>query len=124
MDNAPNFPAAHLRPWTLLNGVDDAEVWVANSNLELNYFLEQDRNAGMPVGQGICFNLSLGGDVYLHTTSEGMILLDVTEEADWVRPILCKTGQGPNLGIARKYADPVDSRFEQPDCIVKYRHAP
>ncbi|MET3105841.1 hypothetical protein AAKU67_000183 [Oxalobacteraceae bacterium GrIS 2.11] len=88
MDNPPNFPATHLRPWNLLDGVDDAEVWVANSNLELNYFLEQDRNAGMPVGQGICFNLSLGGDVYLHTTSEGMILLDVTEDADWVRPII------------------------------------
>ena len=91
-----NFPAdAHQRPWMTLDGVDDAEVWIANSNLELNFYLEQDRNAGLPNGQGICFELELGGEIYIHTTSEGMILLDVTEPAEWVTPILsaCTGGQ-------------------------------
>ena len=88
MDSPPNFPDTHQRPWILLEGVDDAEVWVANSNLELNYFLEQDKNAGIPSGQGMCFNLTLGGEVYLHTTSEGMILLDVSADADWVRSVI------------------------------------
>lgn len=84
----PSFPDTHQRPWTLLEGVDDAEVWIANSNLELNFYLEQDKNAGILQGQGICFNLTLGGEVYLHTTSEGVILLDVTDEATWVNPII------------------------------------
>jgi hypothetical protein len=88
MDIPPNFPDTHQRPWNQLEGVDDAEVWVANSNQELNFYLEQDRNAGIPVGQGICFTLELGGEVYLHTTSEGMILLDISDDAAWVTPII------------------------------------
>jgi hypothetical protein len=84
----PSFPETHQRPWIVLDGVDDAEVWVANSNLELNFYLEQDKNGGIPVGQGICFNLALGGEVYLHTTSEGMIVLDIADEASWVTPII------------------------------------
>jgi len=79
---------AQQRPWLWLDGVDDAEVWIANSNLELNFYLEQDRGAGLPSGQGICFELELGGQIFIHTTSEGMILLDVTEAADWTTPIL------------------------------------
>jgi hypothetical protein len=86
--DTPSFPDSHQRPWISLDGVDDAEVWVANSNLEINYFLEQDHKGGMPVGQGICFNLELGGEIYLHTTSEGMILLDVSDDAAWATPII------------------------------------
>ena len=90
-----HFPAdAHARPWISLDGVDDAEVWIANSNLELNFYLTEDRNAGLPNGQGICFELELGGEIYIHTTSEGMILLDVTEPADWVKPILSACANG------------------------------
>jgi len=94
------FPAdAHQRAWIALDGVDDAEVWIANSNLELNFYLEEDRNAGLPNGQGICFELELGGEIYIHTTSEGMILLDVTEAADWTTPILSAcTGAKPARG--------------------------
>jgi len=95
-----HFPAdAHQRPWLSLQGVDDAEVWIANTNLELNFYLEQDKNAGLPNGQGICFELELGGEIYLHTTSEGMILLDVTDAAEWVAPILSAcTGSKPPKG--------------------------
>jgi len=90
---------AQQRPWLNLEGVDDAEVWIANSNLELNFYLEQDRHAGMPVGQGICFELELGGEIFIHTTSEGMILLDVTEAAEWITPILSAcTGSKPAQG--------------------------
>jgi len=87
------------RPWQLLDGVDDAEVWIANSNLELNFYLEQDRNAGIPSGQGICFEMELGGEIFIHTTSEGMILLDVSDDAAWITPILSAcTGSKPARG--------------------------
>ena len=83
------------RPWQPLEGVDDAEVWVANSNLELNYLLEQQ--GGMPDGQGICLTLTLGGEIYVHTTSEGMTLLDVTDDAAWAAPIIaaCTSAAAP-----------------------------
>ncbi|PRC91542.1 hypothetical protein [Solimicrobium silvestre] len=93
------FPETHQRPWLALNGVDEAEIWVANSNLELNYFLEQEQNSGLPIGQGICFALELGGELFLHTTSEGILLLDVTEAAEWVVPIIAAcTGAAPARG--------------------------
>ena len=97
MTSSPQLPQSHQRPWESLNGVDDAEIWIANSNLELNFFLEQDKNAGQPLGQGICFELDLGGEIYVHTTSEGMLLLDVTPEAEWAAPIIaaCSNAQAP-----------------------------
>jgi len=99
MDNVPHLPEIHNRPWDLLSGVDDAEVWVANSNLELQFFCEQDKKAGLPMGQGVCFTLALGGELFLHTTSEGMIFLDVTGEAEWVTPIVAScTGAKPAKG--------------------------
>ena len=42
----------------------------------------------MATGQGICFELVHGGQIYLHTTSEGVLLLDVTPEAEWIAPII------------------------------------
>lgn len=94
----PGFPDTHERSWKLLESVDDAEIWIANINLELNFFLDQDKNASMPIGQGICFTLEQGGEIYLHTNSEGMILLDVTKEASWITPIVeaCGASQSSN----------------------------
>lgn len=87
--------AEQQRRWQPLEGVDDAEVWVANSNLELNYLLEQQ--GGLPNGQGICLTLTLGGEIYVHTTSEGITLLDVTDEASWATAIItaCTSAVAP-----------------------------
>ncbi len=97
MPQPPDLPESHQRPWEFLHGADEAEIWVANSNLELNFYLEQARS--QPDGQGICFVLELGGEVFLYTTSEGMLLLDVTPEAAWVAPIISAcTGAQPGRG--------------------------
>ncbi len=80
------------RTWVALDGVDDAEVWIANTNLELNYFLENDHKAGVPNGPGVCLQLALGGEIYVHTTGEGMTVLDVTEAAEWIEPVVAACG--------------------------------
>ena len=44
-------------------------------------------------GQGIALRLTLGGDVFIHTNSDGDVLLDVTPEADWVIPVISAVTQ-------------------------------
>ncbi len=72
------------RPWIVLTTTYDVEAWIDNYNRDLQQAVKKDNTKGY----GICFCMELGGEVYLHTTSEGDILLDVTEEAEWVAPVI------------------------------------
>jgi hypothetical protein len=54
------------------------------NNQELQQILGQKPS----YGQGICFTLAHGGELYLHTNSEGDVLLDLTPEAGWIAPIV------------------------------------
>jgi hypothetical protein len=80
------------RPWIHLANTHDVEAWIDNYNWELQRLFKQ---AGA-IGVGICFSLAHGGEIFMHTTSEGEILLDVTPEAEWVTPVLtAATGVEP-----------------------------
>ncbi len=72
------------RPWITLGSTFDVEAWIDNYNRDLQQAVKKD----YAKGYGICFLLELGGEIYLHTTSEGDILLDVTEEASWISPVI------------------------------------
>jgi hypothetical protein len=72
------------RPWIALGSTYDVEAWIDNYNRDLQQAVRKDNAKGY----GICFLLELGGEIYLHTTAEGDILLDVTEEAAWVAPVI------------------------------------
>jgi len=72
------------RPWIVLQTTYDVEAWIDSYNHDLRRAVANSQ-AG---GYGICFRLAHGGDIYLHTDSEGDILLDVTPEADWVAPLI------------------------------------
>lgn len=73
-----------VRPWIDLKTTYDVEAWIDNYNRDLQRHVEK-KNAS---GYGICFHLSEGGEIYMHTTSEGDVLLDVTPEAEWVAPLI------------------------------------
>lgn len=80
------------RPWIVLATTYDVEAWIDNYNRELQRAIENTR----AVGYGICFRLGHGGEIYLHTTSDGDVLLDVTPEAEWVAPLIsAATGVEP-----------------------------
>jgi len=84
--------ALPARPWIDLKTTYDVEAWIDNYNRDLQRTVEK-KNAP---GYGICFQLAEGGDVFMHTTSEGDILLDVTPEAEWVAPVItAATGTPP-----------------------------
>ncbi|MBC7500389.1 MAG: hypothetical protein H7315_07815 [Herminiimonas sp.] len=76
--------SATTRPWVALETTYDVEAWIDIFNRDLQNFVK-DGNA---TGYGICFGLSEGGDVYLHTTSEGDVVLDVEPDAQWIAPLI------------------------------------
>lgn len=72
------------RPWIVLKTTYDVEAWIDNYNRELQRTV-QKTNA---TGYGICFLLEQGGEIYMHTTPDGDVMLDVTQEAEWVAPLI------------------------------------
>lgn len=80
----PTTKDAPQRPWIGLNTTYDVEAWIDSYNRDLQRFVE-GRNV---IGYGICFFLGEGGEIYMHTTPDGDILLDVTSDAEWASPVI------------------------------------
>ena len=78
---ADDFPE---RPWIVLKTTYDVEAWIDGYNRDLRRAMEKSNATGC----GICFRLAEGGEIFMHTTSEGEVLLDVTPEAEWVAPLI------------------------------------
>lgn len=80
------------RPWIHLKTTYDVEAWIDNYNRDLQRTIEKKN----PAGYGICFTLAAGGDIYMHTTPEGQILLDVTPDAEWAAPVITAATHVPS----------------------------
>ena len=72
------------RPWIVLATTFDVESWIDNLNRDLQLAIGKQAVHA----PGVCFRLAEGGDIFLHTTGDGEVSLDVTPEADWVTPLL------------------------------------
>ncbi|MFZ6754998.1 hypothetical protein ACO0KY_16630 [Undibacterium sp. Dicai25W] len=70
--------------WVSLENVNDVEAWLDLHDRELQQITGKNPQAGY----GVCFHLLHGGEIYLHTNSDGDILLDVTPDAAWAEPVL------------------------------------
>lgn len=77
------------RPWIVLKTTYDVEAWIDHQNRNIQQLVK----SGKANGWGICFRLNEGGEIFLHTTSEGDVLLDVTPEAEWVTPLIAAVTQ-------------------------------
>lgn len=77
-------PDHEERPWIVLKTTYDIEAWVDQFNRTLQRFAS-NANAN---GYGICFHLSHGGEIFMHTMQDGMVLLDITDEAAWIAPVI------------------------------------
>jgi hypothetical protein len=71
-------------PWMHLLTPEEAGAWIDNFNRDLQEHVTQAGAAGY----GVCFSLAEGGDIFLHTTQEGYVLLDVTPDAQWAAPVI------------------------------------
>ena len=83
-------------PWIELSSPEHVEGWINRLNGELQQYVTKANSTG----HGVCFCLTHGGHIFLHTT-EGAILLDVTPEAEWAVPVItAATGvEAPNKQI-------------------------
>lgn len=70
-------------PWSGLETPADVELWIAEHNLSM-----QENIAPTETGYGVCFTLAEGGEIYMQTTQDGALILDVTPEAAWIAPLI------------------------------------
>lgn len=73
-------------PWIVLKTTYDIEAWIEQTNRRLQRLMADAPPRA--TGQGICFGLAHGGEIFTHSTPEGELLIDVSEEAAWVRPVI------------------------------------
>ena len=71
-------------PWLHLLTPYEVEAWIDSFNRSLQQYVPLANISGY----GVCFSLAEGGDIFLHTTSEGHVLLDVTPDAQWASPVI------------------------------------
>lgn len=82
---APRFRPV---PWTALETAADVELWIEEHNRSM-----QDNIGRHETGYGVCFTLAEGGEIYLQTSPDGAVILDVTPEAAWVAPLIMAAAQ-------------------------------
>ena len=78
-------------PWVPLESIAEIEGWMELHNQELQQLIGSTATHG----HGICFRLIHGGELYLHTNSDGDVLLDVLPDAAWIGPVITATTQVP-----------------------------
>jgi hypothetical protein len=81
--NVDERPRFRPRPWEHLETPYDVEVWIEEHNRSM-----QDNIRATETGVGICFTLAEGGDIYMQTSADGAVVLDVTPDAAWVAPLI------------------------------------
>lgn len=80
-------------PWSALETPQDVELWIAEHDQTM-----QERIKPQETGVGVRFRLAVGGDVYMQTTDDA-ILLDVEPDASWIAPLItAATGAEPPAG--------------------------
>ena len=89
-------------PWSGLETPADVELWIEEHNQALQQHIGKNET-----GYGVCFTLAEGGEIYLQTTQDGHLVLDVTDEASWVAPLI--------MAAARVSEAPVGSLWVLPD---------
>jgi hypothetical protein len=69
-------------PWIPLTSPQEVELWIDDHNRAL-----AEHIGPQETGYGVCFTLAEGGNIYMQTTDDAVVL-DVDAEAGWVAPLL------------------------------------
>lgn len=83
-DAAPRFRPC---PWIDLQTAQDAEAWIDEHNQCMMAQIGPHET-----GVGVCFTLAAGGNIYLQTSADAVIL-DVEPDAEWVTPLIAAATQ-------------------------------
>ena len=81
--------APRFRPvrWIELQTPQDVEAWIDEHNRCL-----MENIGPQETGVGVCFTLIEGGNIYLQTTGDAVVL-DVEPEAEWIAPLIAAATQ-------------------------------
>jgi hypothetical protein len=79
IEAAPRFRPV---PWTARETPQDVEAWIDEHNRSM-----QEHIGPRETGYGVCFTLAEGGNIYLQTSGDAVIL-DVEPDAQWVAPLI------------------------------------
>ena len=82
-------PRFRPRPWIDLQTPQDVEAWIDEHNQSM-----MEHIGPQETGVGVCFSLSAGGNIYLQTSGDAVIL-DVEPDAQWVAPLIVAATQTP-----------------------------
>ncbi|MES2320123.1 MAG: hypothetical protein V4631_21815 [Pseudomonadota bacterium] len=83
-DAAPRF---RPRPWIELHTAQDVEAWIDEHNRSM-----MEHIGPQETGVGVCFTLAAGGNLYLQTSADAVIL-DLEPEAQWIAPLIMAATQ-------------------------------
>ena len=82
-------PRFRPRPWIDLQTPQDVEAWIDEHNQSM-----MEHIGPQETGVGVCFTLAEGGNIYLQTSADAVIL-DVDPDAQWVAPLIMAATQTP-----------------------------
>lgn len=85
-ESAPRFKPV---PWTALETPQDVELWIDEHNRSM-----QEHIGPQETGVGVCFTLAEGGNIYLQTSADAVIV-DLDPDADWVAPLIMAATGSP-----------------------------
>jgi hypothetical protein len=84
LESAPRF---RPRPWIDLQTPQDVEAWIDEHNQSM-----MEHIGPQETGVGVCFTLSAGGNIYLQTSGDAVVL-DVDPDAQWIAPLIMAATQ-------------------------------
>ncbi len=86
-DTAP--PRFRPVPWTPLSTPQDVDDWIDAHNRSL-----AEHIGPQETGFGVCFTLTEGGNIYMQTLDDAVVL-DVEPDAAWVAPLIVAATRTP-----------------------------
>lgn len=78
----PEAPRFRPCPWIELLTPQDVEAWIDEHNRSLMAHIGPQET-----GVGVCFTLAEGGQLFMQTTGDAVIL-DVEPDAQWIAPLI------------------------------------
>ena len=81
-DDATERPRFRPVPWSPLETPQDVELWIEEHNRTMQELVRPQET-----GVGVRFRLAVGGDIYMQTLDDA-VLLDVEPEAGWIAPLI------------------------------------
>jgi hypothetical protein len=87
--DSPQAPRFRPVPWIELLTPQDVELWIDEHNRSL-----MEHIGPQETGVGVRFTLAEGGDIYMQTTGDAVIL-DVEPDARWIAPLIVAATQTP-----------------------------